>query len=43
MAVEDGGRTAPEPAAGGARAEETGAVLDIFKRVGMITGRRREI
>lgn len=43
MVVDDGGRAAPEPAVGGARAGETGAVLDIFKRVGMITGRRREI
>jgi hypothetical protein len=39
---EDGARTALEPIAGGARTAETGAVMDIFKRVSMITGRLRE-
>ncbi len=43
MVGADGARAAPAPMAGGARAGETGAVMDIFKRVGMITGRLREI
>lgn len=43
MVGADGERAAPAPMAGGARAGETGAVMDIFKRVGMITGRLREI
>ena len=43
MVGADGGRAAPAPMAGGVHAGETGAVMDIFKRVGMITGRLREI